>query len=66
MNYTVLVLGGVLLLALAYFYFPKYGGVYWFKGPIANIDQDIRFTGEKKRSDSVDSTMKAPLDEDLS
>ena len=37
MNYTVVVLGGWLLLCIAYYYFPKYGGVYWFKGPVANI-----------------------------
>ena len=37
MNYTVVVMGGWLLLCVAYYYFPKYGGVYWFKGPVANI-----------------------------
>ena len=38
MNYTVVVLGGVLLLSLVWYYFPKYGGVYWFTGPVANIN----------------------------
>ncbi|KAJ7743685.1 APC amino acid permease [Mycena maculata] len=38
MNYTVVCLGGVLLLALGYYYFPRHGGVYWFRGPVANID----------------------------
>ncbi|KAJ7659582.1 APC amino acid permease [Mycena polygramma] len=38
MNYTAVVLGGVLLLALCYYYFPIYGGVYWFRGPVANVD----------------------------
>jgi hypothetical protein len=37
MNYTVVVLGGVLLLSVIWYYFPKYGGVHWFKGPVANI-----------------------------
>ena len=37
MNYTALVLGGWLLLCVAYYYFPKYGGVYWFKGPVRTI-----------------------------
>ncbi|TFK37004.1 amino acid transporter [Crucibulum laeve] len=37
MNYTIVVLGGVLILAVAYFYFPKYGGRHWFKGPISTI-----------------------------
>lgn len=38
MNYTVAVLGGVLLLSLIWYYFPKYGGVHWFTGPVANIN----------------------------
>ncbi|KIK56176.1 hypothetical protein GYMLUDRAFT_174701 [Collybiopsis luxurians FD-317 M1] len=39
MNYTIVVLGGVLILSLVWYYFPKYGGVHWFTGPIANIDK---------------------------
>jgi len=39
MNYTVVVLGGVLILSLVWYYFPKYGGVHWFTGPISNIDK---------------------------
>lgn len=38
MNYTVVVLGGVLLLSLVWYYFPIYGGVHWFTGPVANIN----------------------------
>jgi len=38
MNYTVVVLGGVLLLSLVWYYFPVYGGVHWFTGPVSNID----------------------------
>ena len=37
MNYTIVVIGGVMLLSLIYYYFPKYGGVYWFKGPIRTV-----------------------------
>ena len=37
MNYTSVMLGGVLLLSLGYYYFPGYGGVNWFTGPIANV-----------------------------
>ena len=40
MNYTVVVLCGVLLLSLAWYYFPVYGGVHWFTGPVPNIDGD--------------------------
>jgi len=38
MNYAVVVLGGTLVLSLAYYYFPKYGGKNWFTGPVATID----------------------------
>jgi hypothetical protein len=38
MNYTVLVFGGVMALSLIWYYFPRYGGVYWFTGPIRNIE----------------------------
>ncbi|KAF8714403.1 hypothetical protein AX14_012718 [Amanita brunnescens Koide BX004] len=38
MNYAVVVFGGVLFLATIYFYCPKYGGRYWFKGPVRTID----------------------------
>lgn len=37
MNYTVAVVGGVLTLSVVWFYFPKYGGVHWFRGPVRNI-----------------------------
>jgi amino acid transporter len=37
MNYTVVVLGGTLTLSLVWYYFPVYGGVYWFTGPVPNI-----------------------------
>lgn len=37
MNYTVVVLGGVMILSLAWYYFPKYGGVHWFTGPVSNL-----------------------------
>jgi len=37
MNYSVVVVGGVMALSILWYYFPKYGGVHWFKGPIPNI-----------------------------
>jgi len=37
MNYSIVVLGGILVLSVIYFYFPKYGGVYWFKGPVNTL-----------------------------
>jgi len=39
MNYTVVVLGGVLILSLVWYYCPVYGGVHWFTGPVANVDK---------------------------
>ncbi|KAK0441240.1 amino acid/polyamine transporter I [Desarmillaria tabescens] len=38
MNYSVVVLGGVTIFSLMWYYFPKYGGVYWFTGPIPTLD----------------------------
>ncbi|KAJ7079557.1 amino acid/polyamine transporter I [Mycena belliarum] len=37
MNYTVVVLFGVLILSLIWYYLPVVGGVHWFNGPIANV-----------------------------
>ena len=31
-------IGGVLILATIYFYCPKYGAKYWFKGPTKTIE----------------------------
>ncbi|KAH9987652.1 amino acid/polyamine transporter I [Russula compacta] len=38
MNYTVVVLGGVLILSLLWYYLPVYGGVHWFAGPVPTVD----------------------------
>lgn len=40
MNYTVVLLIGVLVLSLMWYYFPVYGGVHWFTGPVRNIGTD--------------------------
>jgi len=39
MNYTVVVVGGTLMLSLAYYFFPRYGGRYWFTGPVETIEK---------------------------
>ncbi|KAH9834444.1 APC amino acid permease [Rhodofomes roseus] len=39
MNYAVVVLGGVLILSLVWYYFPVYGGVHWFTGPVSTIER---------------------------
>ncbi|KAF9561814.1 APC amino acid permease [Agrocybe pediades] len=41
MNYTSVVMGGTLVLCVIYYYFPKYGGVYWFKGPIRTLELEL-------------------------
>ncbi|CUA75900.1 putative amino-acid permease PB24D3,02c [Schizosaccharomyces pombe 972h-] [Rhizoctonia solani] len=38
MNYAVVVLGGVMVGCLIWYWFPKYGGVNWFKGPVMTVD----------------------------
>ncbi|KAG6861937.1 hypothetical protein C0995_009887 [Termitomyces sp. Mi166 len=50
MNYTVVVLGGTLLLATIYYFFPVYGGRYWFKGPVQTIE-DIDAVSQDTHSD---------------
>ncbi|TRM63319.1 amino acid permease-domain-containing protein [Schizophyllum amplum] len=47
MNYSVVVLGGVLGLSLVYYYFPRWGGVHWFKGPVATIGEGAMIVGGK-------------------
>ncbi|OJA10854.1 hypothetical protein AZE42_06122 [Rhizopogon vesiculosus] len=42
MNYTVVVLGGFMSLAVFWYYCPVYGGVYWFNGPVSNLGPVIK------------------------
>ncbi|KAJ6619043.1 amino acid/polyamine transporter I, partial [Mycena sp. CBHHK59/15] len=37
MNYTIVVLGGVLFLSVVWYYLSVVGGVHWFKGPVATV-----------------------------
>ncbi|KIM81914.1 hypothetical protein PILCRDRAFT_820783 [Piloderma croceum F 1598] len=58
MNYTVVVMGGTLILSLAWYYCPKYGGVHWFTGPVKNIgskewDKGSSSTSGKQDKDSI-------------
>ncbi|KAI9568298.1 amino acid/polyamine transporter I [Boletus coccyginus] len=41
MNYTSVVSGGVMFLAMMWYYFPVYGGVHWFQGPTFNVEEKI-------------------------
>jgi len=62
MNYTVVVLGGVLLLSLVWYYFPVYGGVHWFTGPVANVDTR---SSSLDRTPSIDSEKAHDLPEKM-
>lgn len=46
MNYTVLVFGSVMVFSLVWYYLPKYGGAYWFTGPVRNIDVSMPLADE--------------------
>ncbi|KAG2036395.1 amino acid/polyamine transporter I [Suillus americanus] len=59
MNYTVVVLGGYMSLAIFWYYCPVYGGVHWFNGPVANLTpsmeggrRDERSVSEKEQRDA--------------
>ncbi|KAI0668854.1 APC amino acid permease [Trametes maxima] len=53
MNYTIVVMGGVMFLSLVWYYFPKYGGVHWFKGPVPTIDKQADASERTSTSDSM-------------
>ncbi|KAH8091345.1 APC amino acid permease [Cristinia sonorae] len=53
MNYTCLILGGYIILCLAYYYFPVYGGVNWFKGPVRNVSRAVESASESSGSVGV-------------
>ncbi|KAJ7739990.1 amino acid/polyamine transporter I [Mycena maculata] len=54
MNYTVVVLGGTLLLSLGYYFFPKYGGRYWFTGPLETIEHAHERSSMEKDAGSTE------------
>jgi hypothetical protein len=60
MNYTIVVLGGVLALSILWYYLPKYGGVHWFTGPVRTIDihssQDSRNSDEDRKNEVIVET----------
>ncbi|KAN0079997.1 Amino acid permease domain containing protein [Tylopilus felleus] len=62
MNYTV-VLGGVLVLSLVWYYFPVYGGVHWFTGPVPNVDSGHTTEGASNHSSSEDRKAGAVVQE---
>jgi len=65
MNYTLVVLGGVLCLSVVWYYFPVYGGVHWFTGPVPNVGKmneetaSSRGSVEKRRADVRETSVEA-------
>ena len=60
-NYTVVVLGGVLILSLVYYYFPKYGGKNWFTGPVQTVDAregNLGVCGDKDKENTTIEVMR--------
>ncbi|KAJ7091131.1 amino acid/polyamine transporter I [Mycena epipterygia] len=55
MNYTVVVVGGTLMLSLGYYFFPKYGGRHWFTGPVETIGHLDRSEGRASHGDEKHS-----------
>jgi len=55
MNYCIVVIGGVVVLSLAYYYFPKYGGYAWFQGPVRNVDQP-EAAGDREKSETISTS----------
>ncbi|KAI8972562.1 APC amino acid permease [Trametes punicea] len=59
MNYTIVVLGGVMFFSLVWYYFPKYGGVHWFRGPVSTIEkEEASVAGSSGRASTSDSLTK--------
>ncbi|KAF8688928.1 APC amino acid permease, partial [Rhizoctonia solani] len=38
MNYAIVVMGAVMIGSVVWYYFPKYGGIHWFEGPVSTVD----------------------------
>ena len=60
MNYTCVVAGGWLLFCVLYYFIPRYGGIYWFKGPLANVELEglaenaiVESTSFEEKSESI-------------
>ncbi|KAF5385554.1 hypothetical protein D9757_006745 [Collybiopsis confluens] len=60
MNYTVVVVGGTIMLSLGYYFFPVYGGRHWFTGPVHTI-KDVPEDGSSFDEDGGIS----PVDEKM-
>jgi hypothetical protein len=51
MNYTVVVVGGILSLSIAYYFLPVIGGRHWFTGPVRTVDDPASLKGSDTLSE---------------
>lgn len=73
MNYATVVLGGVLALAIIYYFFPRYGGKYWFQGPLGAVrklesemrpeERSIDDASMEKKASSIEKVRDVTYDE---
>ena len=45
---AAVVMGGVFIGSLIYYFFPKYGGRHWYKGPVPTVGAMVEEEGEKQ------------------
>lgn len=62
MNYASLVTGAVFIFSLAWYYFPKYGGVNWFQGPKSNLETVEVISQTQSQSSDSDLDKKTKFD----
>ena len=55
MNYASVVLFGTLILSLVWYWFPVYGGVHWFEGPVPTVGKGKGSGGDGEDSDGRQS-----------
>ena len=48
--------GGTLVGAMAYYYFPVYGGVHWFKGPVQTVQLVDASSQDEQHGDVKEDT----------
>jgi hypothetical protein len=66
MNYSVVVLGGAFILSLVWYYFPVYGGVHWFEGPVPTVDGYVAYRWVTSREvEGVMNTFKEKEDTNI-
>lgn len=57
MNFTVVVLGGVLFLSLIYYFLPVYGGRHWFTGPVRTVEAHNHSDGSSESIGDIKQPM---------